>query len=364
MQSISSGAAGILRESHRFYVSADLYRAGVIVATDLRPVAGTVTLDGTADHRGTMTGVVFAAADAFDVVNQINQLDADLQLWRGVYLADGTVERWGIGRYRVDTCERELLGSDGRSIVTVAGVDTSVRVSDAGFIVPASFTAGTNYATAIAAIVGPRVNFAINYLLSSTAYTTPSLVFTQGQDPWRDAALSMADSVGWRLYFDGIGQLVGTPVNDPQTQDPVWSFEDGVAATVIDRRPVKSRQGVYSAAISSGQTSGATAPVQAVVYDLDPTSPTYFYGGFGQVPIFESSQFVVTQAQANAAAAALLLRSRGITERASISAVPAPHLEPGDVISLTSNGAQVLHAITSVTVPLDNDAMRLETRSR
>src|SRR5690606_40052531 len=96
-----------------------------------------------------------------------------------------------------------------------------------------------------------------------------------------------------------------------------------------------SRDGVYNAVVARGEGADTETPIQAVVVDDDPDSPTYWHGPFGQVPRFYASPLITDVAQAKSAAASLLKRSLGLPYSVSFGTIVNPALEPLDPIRIT-----------------------------
>jgi len=105
--------------------------------------------------------------------------------------------------------------------------------------------------------------------------------------------------------------------------------------------------------------------VHAVAYDDNPSSVTRWAGPFGQVPRFYDSSFLRTEAQALAAAQAMLARSIGLPYTVDFSMIPNPALEPLDVIGIDVEepGAWERHVLDTLTIPLiARRSMRATTR--
>jgi hypothetical protein len=163
----------------------------------------------------------------------------------------------------------------------------------------------------------------------------------------------MATSVGWTIVADPYG-IITAQQNTVSVSEAVISFVEGEGSrmTAVSRK--RTRQRVYNIAVVTGEPAGGTAPVYGIEYDSDPTSPTYYLGPFGRVPVFEKSQFVTTNAQAQAAAVGLLARKKGIGAALRITTWANPTLRPGDA-------AQVVRSKMGIdqTVPLSSMSISL-----
>jgi hypothetical protein len=119
--------------------------------------------------------------------------------------------------------------------------------------------------------------------------------------------------------------------------------------------------------VARGDATGELPPVQGIAYDSDPTSPTYWYGPFGQIPRFYSSSFITTTDQASAAASALLVQATGLPYTVSFESVPNPALEGYDVIALEFSDSENFenHILDRITYALTPDgAMAADTRKQ
>ena len=256
-----------------------------------------------------------------------------------------------LGIFRID--ETSVTDNGDQLEIRVAGMDRSVRMIDARFEEPYTIAAGTNYATAIAAtaaIAWPGITTD----LTATSLTTPLLVAEEGADRWKFMQ-DMAASIGHSLYFDGDGILVSRPVSNP-AGTPSIAIEEGAGGVLLTAGRKWSRQGTYNRVIATGENpSEGALPARGVATDDNPLSPTYYYGSYGKVPRFYSSQFLTTDTQALDAAQAILNRELGTTQTVDFGMLVNPALEPDDLVQVTRTRAGLTaeaHIVDSVTIPL------------
>lgn len=340
-----------LTRSHTLAVRADLLFGGVTVQEGLLLSGGSVTLDRTAEIRGrcsiTVSDPSLIPDSAFDPVTPFG---AELQLWRGINFGSDT-ELVSLGIFGI----QEIKTDDKGGTVTVDGFDRAQAVKDAELESTYVIPAGTNYAAAIQSLIDAGVPN-LTYRFASVDEETPLLVFADDTDGGRwAAALSMATSIGCDLYFDGDGRCVLEPVPDPRT-DPVASLSDGPGGVVVSAAKNWSRAQSYNAVIAySSNPANTGAPPRAVVRDLDPTSPTYYYGPFGQKPRRFASPLITTTTQAQSAASGMLRQVLGVAQSLDLTAVPNPTLEPGDIITVRRQSLALdeVDVLDSLTIPLD-----------
>lgn len=314
---------------------------------------GTVTLDGKAAVRGrceleiiddgTLDLVPTTAAD------DLAPFGNELRICRGVKYADGTDETVSLGIFRVRRVE-PTESADGL-MIRLVGLDRWSRFVDARFEAPFQIDAGTNFVTAIletAQAAWPDVP----HDLGTTTLTTPTLVAAEGED--RGAFLqSMATAMGQELYFNGEGTLVKRPIAEA-SGIPGWTLAEGADGLLITAGRAWDAEQVYNRVIASGEPLDDGAAVRGVATDDSPTSPTYYYGPFGQRPRFYVSQMITTAAQAADAAAGILAGALGTSQQVDFGTIVDPTMEPGSTVQISREklGLDEIHVVDELAVPL------------
>jgi len=233
-------------------------------------------------------------------------------------------------------------GSTGGALsIQISGVDQSRQVSRNTWQDVYYIPANTNYATAIRQIIDNRLP-GLQYNFQSTPMRTPKIILgTQlGNDPWQDAQ-DMATALGFELFFDAAGVCTLREVPNPATGQSVWTFSDKANPTIAQLDRTLTDQTTYNYVICYGESVDNAVPVQAIAFDNDPNSPTYYLGPYGIVSTTFQSAMITTTAQAQAAANALLLAVKGASENVALTVVPNPALEPGDVVTVEVADAQI-----------------------
>lgn len=364
MRPVSAQFAAAIVQSHRLATQVEVLESGVVAGDPLTSVAsGTVTLDARAQSRGRLDitilddgalGLIPAAA-----TDPLAPYGNELRVSRGIRYPDNTTELVPLGVFRID--ETEVSDSAGQLTVQIAGMDRSARIADARFEEPFQIPAGVNVATQILTLVQAAYPAVVSDF-APTPHVTGVMFIEEGADRWA-LCQQLATNAGMRLYFDGLGTLIFTA-----------DSQSGIAATIAEgnggllvsagRR--WTRQGAFNRVIVTGENTSVGVPVRAVATDTNPLSPTYYFGPFGPVPRFFQSQFIVTAAQAQDAANAMLARELGTTQSVNFGSIVLPHLEPGDVVRITRQRAGVDedHIIDSLTIGLGADqAMSGATRA-
>lgn len=314
-------------------------------------VDGSVTMD--ARRNITRTASVTFTATASNSLNEIFTYlmtpGIEITIYRGLNIS-GTEELVPLGVFSTDeaTIDRATGGT-----ISWSGSDRSKKISRAKFIDPYQITAGTSLATAGTALLQSRWSQVTTNFANVTETVTAQLVFEAGDnsDPWASARDLFAD-YGYDLNFDGLGTARAIPVGDPAQNSPIFDFGSGNTNLVISAESSGSFENVYNGVIASGEGSNVSTPIRAVVWDTNPSSPTYYLGGYGAVPLFYSSPLLTTTAICQAAATLLLALLKGRSETLKWPSIVNPALEPLDVVTLTIKGTPWLVVLDSLTIPL------------
>lgn len=366
MRPVSARFLAAVSGSHRMVSRARIVPAGLtgvtpdpaLVLATLNIESGSVTLDSTAAVRGTLDvscdGVLWPASATDPLTPYGNELFVE----RGVVFGDGSREWVSQGYYRIDSIEQ---ADAPHGAIEISGSDRSAGIADARIPYPLTFAAGATADSVIQALVlgaYPWASFDLDPSLGTS-------VLGAAQVTTDDRAGFLTDiitSYGMVGYWDYRGIfVVSVP---PSTSSPVATIAAGRGGVLSTLSRTLNRDSVYNAVVASGeQLSDDTAPVSAMVVDDDPSSPTYWFGAFGQVPQFYSSSFLTTPPQCYSAAQSILSQSTGLPYSVDFGQVPNPALEPLDPIQLVYPGRKEGHVISQVVIPLDaTSAQTAQTR--
>ncbi len=371
MRPASAAFRAAIRESHTAVVVVEVLRDGEVVEggtltayPTATAISGTVTLDSRAASRGRFELVVVDDGTLGMVPTVATSLLApygnEVRIRRGLVLPTGTIEVVSLGIFRIDRANVEDT-PDGLRIA-LDGLDRSATVADARFEEPSEIAAGTLVEDAILSL-DRRAIPGVVYSFPGVTFETPLVRCEEGGDPWK-VAQDLATACGLDLHFDGDGVLVLVP--EP-SGDPVTTLAEGPGGVLLTAAIGWTRDGIYNAVIATGENASLAVPARGVARDLDPMSPTYYYGRFGPKPEFYASPFIVTDDQALAAATARLQRQLGTTQGVNFGTIVDPSLEPGDVAQITRLRAGIDQAniIDTLTIPLGVDQpMTGTTRAR
>lgn len=353
MRDVTDAFLRAVATSHQVATRVDVLDNDEVTLTIDSVVDGGVTLDQTAATRGRLDCTIvdpdLVPGDPDDALAPYGN---EIRAYRGA-IVNGAAELVSLGIFRID----ETSVTDGTTglEVRVAGMDRSVRMIDARFEDTTTIAAGTNVATAITTLAQAAWP-AVQTNLTATPLTTPLLVGEAGGDRWK-LMQDLAASIGHALYFDGDGVLTSRPVTVP-SGTPAIELAEGDGGVLLTAGRRWTRQGTYNRVIATGENAAeGTTPVRGIATDENPASPTYYYGPYGKVPRFYSSQFLTTSAQAQDAAAAILARELGTTQSIEFGALVNPALEPDDLVTIRRERAGIdeAHIIDTLTIPLTAD---------
>lgn len=324
--------------------------------------------------RGVLVRISLTRTSALDPAPTVSFLELQVSTDSGtdelVPIGHGMIDKVTVKSTGGSTGGGSTVSSVGSSAVTSrgggqtgGGTSIKVHVTDLSraikrnvwqmpFVVPK----GTNYADAIKAMVLSRLPDQTEFAISTTTriLDTP-LVFgmDQGGDPWQDIR-EVAQAIGFECYFDPRGVFVLRPVPDPRIGEPVFVFDENFNPVVVEASKEFSDEQTFNDIVITGQSSSTQNPVSAEAFDNDPASRTYILGDYGRVTQRLTFNNVTTVDQAQDVADAILFNSLGAAETVTITNVPHPALEPGDVVKLKISNVKVdgTYVINSMTTPM------------
>jgi hypothetical protein len=338
----------------------DVLYGRVPILTNLAIASGVVEYDRGAAVQSRCRITLAEPALVPDRTGALTPYGYELRVRRGVRYSDGTSELVDLGIF--PTQRSDLSG--GLLDAGLSARDRSQSVVDARLEDDYAIAAGTNYGAAIQALISDGVP-GLTFLFPTTSFTTPALVYSMGSDRW-DAAQEMAASVGWELYFDGLGRCVARVEPSAASGVAVWTVDEGSTGVLVGADLSLDRAQTYNKVVASGENTALDAVYRGEAADLNPLSPTYYLGPFGRKPFFMKSPLYTSDAQCAAAAQRQLAKVVGMARSLSLAAVTQPALEAGDVIAVrrAALGVDELHVIDRLTIGLGAaDVMRIESRT-
>jgi hypothetical protein len=335
--------------------------------TEITIVDGDVTASSTAQIRSTLSLVTSQAWPLTDS-DLLAPYGNELYVERGISYGNAQREWVGLGYFRINTPEQDDV-PDG--LVTIAGTDRMAGIVDARFLAPRQFASTLTNGQLVTTLI-TEVYPSATISWDDTAVRDDTIDRTIITEDDRAGTLTdLITSLGkigyWR--YDGVFRIQTPPT---VTGAPSWTVAAGQSGVLVQMSRSLTRERVYNAIVATGEAGDTTAPARGVAYNLDPTSPTYYNGAFGPVPLFFSSPFLTTDAQAVLAATTLLRKQLGLPYQVDLTSIANPALEPYDVIKvrypITARNRSLrdeTHVIDEVTIPLvPTQPVTLKTREQ
>lgn len=355
-----------VRGSHQMAARARLCEPGQVGVDpdgiEIPIIGGDVRLDSTADIRGTLDLTTIDESWKAAVGDAITPYGREIYVERGITYGDGSTEWVGQGYYRIYSVSQD---SAPRGTLRVSAKDRMSGLIDARSMSPQSFGAGTSVSSIfdylVEEVYGSGVVIVFDFDAASATFPTAHVLEEDRYKFLKD----IADSFGKVMYYDYAGRL--RIESAPEPSIAVFDVSHGEGGVLVSVSRTLTRDGVYNAVVATGEVVGEFPPVRAGAYDLNPNSPTFWNGPFGQVPMFYSSSFITTEAQAQSAADSILQRQLGVPYEMSLTMVPNPALEPLDPIAVSYDDRELseLHVLQSITIPLTPEgAMQATTKTK
>lgn len=320
-----------LKESHTVVHRLDATSGGTTFPVDY--IDGSLTQSYDDTSRWSLDVELFVPDD-FNVNTFrgfLNTKLTTLQPWRGVkFEDDGLSELIKFAKFYITDMDEGQENSGGPTL-KVQALDRSCRAQgDLGNTI--AIDLGTSPSLAVPQILAKRIPHT-TFSLASTSFQTPALILQPDTDGWEECTRLMT-SVGQSLYFDREDRCVSSLRALVPSTDYVWHYDENNFSDFKDVHRHASND-LFPNVVRVVSTNPATPNVVGEASDLNPKSPTYRYGDYGeQVRTFQSEQ-VTTVEQANTMALYLLSKLLGPQDEITFKAVPNPILDVGDTIRIT-----------------------------
>lgn len=335
--------------------------------TEIKILGGDVQLDATAEVRSTLdittdgTGMWPSRNDSL-----LAPYGNEIFVERGIEYGGGLTEWVSLGYHRIYTPEQDNP-PDGE--IQIAARDRMSGIIDGRLLNPVQFAATKTRGEVVAQLVTDVYPTAVIDWDDSAEFVLigRSLVADEDRFAFLNDLITAAGKV-W--YWDYAGVLVIKSPPDPSL--PVFDVDHGENGVLVKMSRDLTREGVYNAVVATGEATDSSFASRAVAIDNNPSSPTYWYGGFGKVPRSYSSPFITSNAQALSAAQSLLVQSLGLPYSVYFGSIVNAALEPLDPVRVIyppaarSRGSVTeIHVIEKLTIPLMvEEALSATTREQ
>ena len=361
MRDVSDAFLSALRGSHKMYARATLlttYQEGTSPSgTEITILGGDVKLSSSADIRATLD-MTTDGTNWDPLTSDITPYGNEIYVERGVEITAGTVEWVSLGYFRIYEVSQD---DPPHGPLRVSGRDRMSGVIDAQLEAP--YTAGT--ATHAQEFAYHLFTATDSPYHTASAPTATQFDDTLGATNVKSKVVVDQDRYGYLkdlikangkiFYFGADGKSYVEAPPDPT--DSVWEVNAGADGVLVSLDRTLSRDGRYNAVVATGEAADDTAPVRAVMRDINPDSPTFYYGSFGPVPTYYSSSNITTHDKAVSTATALLRTSLGQPAAVDFTAIPNPALEPFDAVRVNWVRSYDTYVLDEITIPLTADGV-------
>lgn len=341
-----------IRTSHDVATRCDvLDPTGRFIVATLDVVDGSVSVDATRKTRRQCSITLQDPSgdlvpDAFNDMLQPYS-GYHFQLWRGIRWRDGTEEMFPLGTFA--PYNPKVVDSGDSLEISVDGYDRSKLISRVRFIEPWVIPSGAKTTDAIRNILDSRMD-GLRYNFDPSNATVPgsTLGSTADHDPWEDV-VKLAEADGMELFFDARDIVTLRRIPDPDTQQVVRVFDDGVDSTVLSFRRENDASKMYTGVIVYSEGSEITAPIKVEVWRADTTL---------RIPYFFPTGLIQSTAQAQATGESILRRVGKAEFSVELSLIPDPRIEDGDVVRVVREASRLddPFVISNFTMPLNAEA--------
>lgn len=339
--------AALLESSRTWATKIEVLYANEIVTTINVMISGYIGMDDVAVRRELHT--TFVDADGVLTPAQATDLltpkGTEVRVYRGLLV--GSEYEWvPMGVFGI--VEPESRAHSEGSVVELKGFDRVDRLRALRFEDPWVIADGTNFSTALSAIVTSRMTVPMR--VTPMTYTTPAITFDRLTSPW-DAITDLTDACGCIAYFDQLGTFVVEPAGGVRTGVTYGVGEKSLLMT--SSRKFLSTDSVYSGVIARGEHPDKT-PIRVEKWDEDPASPTYSLGPFGRRPYGIFNPNITTTPQAQALVDAAFVRVTKMKQECEITTRGTPAHDIGDIITVVDPRSRTNgdYQLISATIPL------------
>ncbi|MEV3852732.1 DUF5047 domain-containing protein [Streptomyces sp. NPDC050095] len=343
----------MLAVSHGVNAVVTPYLGGVVNGPTVPLLDGEITYDDTAMIRRRLALTVPARTmdrTSWDpgrsTTHPLAAYGQRLRVQCSVSLPSGATYTFAHGWYLISGWELD----DDEKAVSVTGVDLSQLIVDDRLLKPSAPVAGGTYASEFTRLLADILTTDYTHA-PANGKVNPRTIY----DRDRDAELTkLATAWGARWFVDDQGRAAVWPAYAPldETTQPDVEITDGATGHVVQRTRSAERGRQYNTIVVNGKQPDDAR--QRAPYGLArlTTGPMRWDGPYGARPRFYSSEMITTDAQAQDTARALLVPNSTVGRSESVTALPDPALELGDVALVRSQGQRFMGRIVSMKLPL------------
>lgn len=354
MRPTSDAWRALIGYSHPIVTVIESWLGPSQLAAHVPITAGRVAFDDTAVVKGRLTLTVPAHTPgqrwdpAGNPLAPLGAYGQRLHLRTGIGYPTGELELLDLGWYLITGWRRD----EDQATVAVEALDLAQLVLDDRLTAPSSPPPGATFASEFGRLLAGILPVSI-----PAGFPDRPIASTVVWERDRDKALAdLCDAwpARWYVGDDGAAHVAATYGPVSETTPPDLTLTDGAAGTVTARARGAQRGALFNRIVVDGKApDDATPRPHAVAEITSASSPIRAAGPYGRVTRFYASDLVTSQAQADDAAASMLVRYASAGRTEPVRAVPDPSIQLGDVTRvLTQDGDRYTARVEHITLPL------------
>ena len=279
-------ADAILADGLQIVTVGEVYAGinGPLLATINNITNGTVKIDQANANRRTCSDILMAIdASTTYLVPGVNSGDlfpdgGELFLQKGLVYPDGTTQLQPLGRFLIETPKvTRAVNGAGSLVIDLSGTDRSGTVARSLFTQPYATDGVSTVDVAIMAILNMQVPQLTAFAFAASPLVPPVASYAVGDNAWTACqALAALDSK--ELFFDPSVNAVCILRDIPDaTVAPIAAVYNADLSSIITQNTRGlSNIDVPNVILAQSQGSGVAIPLQAMWFDNNPLSPTYY----------------------------------------------------------------------------------------
>jgi hypothetical protein len=310
------------------------------------------------------------SADAlFDLLEPVGTL---LTVIAHVEITGGIVVDVPMGVFVIDTVK--LSAGDGK--VSITAPDKWVLVQRAQLLLPLASSPGSRVSDQAASLISAATGEPVQIDATSQALVD-AMVWEKDREK---AALDLLDGIGAWASFDRNGTCIIADVPTAGS-GTVWLADASTTGVLVSLDRERSRTETRNVVVVTSSATDEEKFVTQVVWDNDPTSPTYAgpdpvnhpeqAGPFGLSVDYLDTPLPLDVIGAREAGGAIVQRKTGIASQVSLSMVPNPAVDAFDLLDVLPprpdrNSPRIVerHVVDTITHPLSiGQAMTIDGRA-
>lgn len=357
---VSEDYQTVIAGPHRVQRVADVIVGGTVAYRDLPVTGGRITVDSRQRVRRqcslTITptlpigayevrGALATTLTGIDATHPLRWTGPEIRIRHGVTFPDGLVEWIPAGVFRIDSGMGSLL--EDQPVQATGASRESWLIDDNRDGGTYTTTGGLATSLIRARILATAADAQV--LISTRRDRVVPASSADDADAWATVE-RLARSIGAVAYCDADGRFIVTDQPSKDSQ-PVALLKPGADGTLVSAHGGGSRTDVVTGVSVTGATpTGASAPVWAVAYNDDVTSPTRrgdpSAGMFGWRVLQMTDGSLTSPDDCHRMAVAELAKRSGVATGVDLTAVPMPHLEALDVIDVATDPERIAQSVS------------------